>query len=62
MRLTKTQWEKFSKNLLIFTAPALAVFFYQLSQGAEPKVAVGVAVFALYALLFDYFKKVGERK
>ena len=47
------------KNLLKFTAPVLAIFFYQLSQGVDLKNACLIALFGLYALLFDLFKKLG---
>ena len=49
--------QKWLKNVLLFFAPALAVFFYQLSQGVELKLALGVAGLALWGILFDYFRK-----
>jgi len=55
--LDKTELKKWSKNLALFTAPALAVFFFQLSQGVDLKTAWPLAVFVLWGLLFDYFKK-----
>lgn len=51
------QAKKWGINLLKFTAPVLAVLFFQLSQGVEIKEALPLALFALYALLADYFKK-----
>ena len=56
----KEQLGKWGKNLLMFTAPALAIFFYQLSKGVEIQDAMPVALFTLYALLFDYFKKLNK--
>lgn len=58
MRLNHEQSLKFAKNLLKFTAPALAIFFLQLSQGVELKLAGSVALFALYGLLADLFSKI----
>ena len=58
--MTRENQIKWLKNLLYFTAPSLAVFFYQLSQGAEPKVALPLAVFSFYAALADLLKKIGE--
>lgn len=52
------QQQKFVKNILKFTAPALAVFFLQLSQGVDIKTAGMVALLALYGLLADYLSKV----
>jgi hypothetical protein len=56
-RLNKKQTEKFTKNLLLFTAPALALFFGQLASGVDVKVASGVALLALWGILADYFSK-----
>lgn len=51
---------KFFRNAIVFTAPAFGIFFYQLSQGAELKVAFGVALLALYGLFADLFGKISE--
>lgn len=59
-RLSHEQWQKFAKNLLKFTAPALAVFFGQLAAGINWKVAGLVALYAFYALLSDYFSKMNK--
>lgn len=59
-RLDKEQFHKWLKNILKFTAPALAVFFLQLASGVELKLACGVALLALYGILADYFKKLSE--
>ena len=55
--LSVEDWKKIGKNALIFSAPALAVFFYQLSQGVEFEKALWVAVFVVYGLLSDLLKK-----
>jgi len=58
--MTKAQKENFKKwglNLLKFTAPVLAIFFFQLSQGVEFNSAGLLALFALYGALADFFKK-----
>lgn len=55
--LTPAKWSKFSKNLLKFTAPILAIFFGQLATGVDLKIAGAVALYALYAALSDYFSK-----
>lgn len=59
-KLTKTQkinLKKFGINLLKFTAPALAVLFFQLSVGTDIRAAGALAVYALYALIADALKK-----
>ena len=56
-RLAKVDWGKIGKNILIFSAPALAVFFGQLASGVEPKKAVWVAILIIYGILADFFKK-----
>jgi len=53
----KAKLVKWGKNLLKFTAPVLAIFFLQLSQGVELRSAILIAIFALYGLLADLFKK-----
>lgn len=58
MNMTKTNKAKFAKNLLKFTAPALAAFFGQLALGVEPRAAALFALFILYGLLSDYFSKI----
>ena len=56
-RLQSVDWGKLGKNLVFFTAPALVVLFYQLSQGANFKVAFGMAVLVVYGILADFFRK-----
>ena len=58
LRLNKVESKKFLKNILMFTAPALAVFFATLAQGVELKKAFPIALLALYGVLADYFKKI----
>lgn len=53
----KAKLKKWGKNLLMFSAPMLAIFFYQLSQGIEWQSAGLVAILALYGALSDLFKK-----
>ena len=53
---------KFALNLLKFTAPALALFFYQLEKGVDIKVALGVALLALWGIVADALKKLSEDK
>jgi hypothetical protein len=56
-KLSPDQLILWGKNLLMFTAPILAVFFGQLALGVDWKKAIWVAVLALYGLLSDYLKK-----
>lgn len=50
--------KKWGLNLLKFTAPMLAVFFYALSKGTDWRVAAGVALIALWGALADFFGKI----
>ena len=59
-RLSPEQWKKFGKNMLMFSAPSLAVFFGQLSQGVEFKYAFPVAVLTFWGLVADYFSKMNK--
>ena len=52
--------KKFLRNVVVFTAPVVAIFFFQLSQGVKIKEAGLLALYALYALLSDYFKKLNK--
>ena len=56
--MTKRQKEKFIHNLFVFSAPVLAIFFAQLAMGVEWKPAGLVALYAFYAGVSDYMKKV----
>lgn len=58
--LTPAKYKKWMLNILKFTAPALAIFFAQLATGVDWKAASLVALYALYGLLADYFKKVSK--
>ena len=60
--LNLEDWKKWGKNILIFTTPVLFVLFYQLSQGVTPKIALGVAVLALYGVIADLLKKLSTGK
>ena len=55
--LDKEQLKKWFRNVLMFTAPILAVFFGQLALGVPLKEAGLVALLAIYGLVADYFKK-----
>jgi len=57
LRLTNSNFKKWSSNLIRFTAPALAIFFGQLAIKVDFKAALLVALLALYGALADYFKK-----
>jgi len=59
LRLSNIEFKKWVVNLLKFTAPALAVLFFQLSQGVDWKAAAPLALYTLYALIADYLKKLG---
>ena len=62
MKLTKEQRNKWLMNGLKFVAPTLAIFFGQLATGVDFKLAIPVALFALYQSLSDLFSKLGEDK
>lgn len=55
--LTQDDLREWSINLLKFTAPMLAVFFYQLANGVPLKDAAWVALIALYGALANLFSK-----
>jgi hypothetical protein len=57
LRLKSTEFEKWIRNMLLFTAPALVVLFSLLAQGVKLEKAYPVALLALYGVLADYFKK-----
>lgn len=58
--LDPVQTKAWLKNLLRFTAPALAIFFAQLALGVDWKAAGLVALYSLYALISDYLKKLNS--
>jgi hypothetical protein len=60
--LNQTDWKKLGLNVLLFTAPALAVFFGQLAAGVDWKIAGAVALLAMWGLLADFFKKLSAGK
>jgi hypothetical protein len=47
-RLNEKQTRKFAKNLLMFTAPALALFFGQLASGVDIKYISCFKFFSLF--------------
>ena len=51
---------KWLKNVAMFTAPCLAIFFGQLALGVDLKKAGLVALLALYGILADYLKKLKQ--
>jgi hypothetical protein len=55
--LSREDLHKWAKNILWFTAPAVAIFFAQLAMGVEPKAAATVALLAFYGIVADFFKK-----
>lgn len=55
--LNSENLEKWGKNFLKFVAPTLAIFFGQLAIGVSFKVALPVALLALYQSISDYFGK-----
>ena len=55
--LRGVDWGKMGKNILVFSAPAIAIFFAQLASGVEFKKAVWVAILVIYGILADFFKK-----
>lgn len=55
--LNKEQLKKWLKNLLLFTAPIMAVFFGQLALGVPIRDSLLVASLAIYGMAADYFKK-----
>lgn len=54
----KETLKKWALNILLFTAPALAIFFGQLASGVNWKLAGSVALLALWGLLADLFRKI----
>ena len=56
-QLNITDLKKMGMNFVIFTAPALVVFFGQLAAGVNWKVAGAVALLAFYGVLADFIKK-----
>lgn len=59
-QINKQDIIKIGRNFLVFGAPALAVFFGMLAQGVEFKKAFWVALFVVYQLLADFFKKLSN--
>ena len=61
-KLNQENLQKWGRNTLIFVAPTLAIFFAQLAAGVSFKLALPVAIFALYQSLSDYFSKLNNQK
>ena len=59
-KLSDEQTQKFMMNLVKFTAPSIGIFFAQLALGVKVEDAILVAILALYGVLADYFKKLGQ--
>lgn len=55
--LNKDDVVAWCKNILIFSSPVLAIFFGLLAQGVPVSKAWPVALYALYSILADLFKK-----
>ncbi len=49
-------------NVIKYTAPVTAIFFAQLSMGINWRAAGLVALYALYALVSDFLKKLNTAK
>lgn len=60
--LNSEDWKKWGINVLMFTAPALVVFFFQLSQGVDFKAATAMAILVFYGLVADLLKKLSAGK
>lgn len=58
--MSKEKLKRFGMNLLKFTAPMLAVFFYQLSSGVPIQDAAPLLILSCYGALADWLKKLGE--
>ena len=61
-KMNPEEAKEWFRNILIFTSPALAIFFYQLSQGVPINQARLITILALYGILADFFKKRSEGK
>jgi len=58
--LSNMDWGRYLRNLVVFSAPALVIFFGQLALGVDFKVAGLVALLTFYQLLADFFRKFNE--
>lgn len=57
INMTQTQKEKWIRNLWMFSAPLLAIFFAQLGMGVAWKPALLVMAYASCTAVADYLKK-----
>lgn len=60
--MTQKDYAKFIKNLLMFTAPMLAIFFGQLATGVPFQAAFWVALIAFWGALADLFNKMQKEE
>ena len=56
-KLNAEDLKKMGMNLIVFTAPALAVFFGLLATGVPFEKAWPAGLLALYGPIADFFKK-----
>lgn len=61
-KLNKEDLKKWGLNFLLFVAPTLSIFFGQLAIGVNWKLALPVALLALWQTLADFFKKLNTGK
>ena len=61
-KLNVEDLKKMGMNILIFTAPALVVFFGQMASGVDWKIAGAVALLALWGIIADFLKKISDGK
>lgn len=62
-QFTREDFIAWSRNILLFSAPALAIYFGQLAAGVDYRIAGGVALLAFWGAIADFFKKYsGENK
>ena len=59
-KLNADDLKKMVSNLVVFTAPALVVFFSLLSQGVPFEKAWPAGLLALYGIAADYLKKLNS--
>lgn len=55
--LNRQDWQTWGRNLVMFTAPILAVLFSLLANGVPIEKAYPVAILAAYGAIADLLKK-----
>lgn len=60
--VNKEDLKRWGRNLLIFVAPTLSIFFGQLALGVDWRLALPVALLAFWQALADFFKKLKAGK